>query len=123
MSHVACVGDAEGVGDFDVVVVLEIPGIETEVEDGGETAGSEDGALADEFPADEMYAGEVAFPDVEDGEEADSDDDHGDEGGGLEVGATVRLEGEWEEEENEGKHEQDATDDCKREVVCQLNEQ
>jgi len=89
LSHVACVGDAEGVGDFDVVVVLEIPGIETEVEDGGETAGSEDGAFADEFPADEMDAGEVAFPDVEDGEEAGSDDYHGDEGSGFEVGATV----------------------------------
>lgn len=68
--------------------------------------------MPEELPADEVDAGEVFFPDCETGEEEGADYDHGDEGRRGVGCAAVCLEGEGEEEEDEGGHEDECANDC-----------
>jgi len=112
LRHIPCQTDVQVEHDVYERVVVQIPAVEGEVQHHCQAASAEDGALTEELPADEVDAGEVLFPEGETGEEKGADYDHGDEGGRGVGCAAVGLEGEGQEEEDEGGHEDECADDC-----------
>lgn len=112
LTHVTGEGNGEVVDDQAEVVVVQIPAVETEVGDGGETAGAKNGALLEEFVLDKVHASTPFLPGGEDEHQAESDDNHGDEGRAAVGGAAILLQTEGEEEEDPSGHQQECTDDC-----------
>lgn len=113
LAHVSGVRDGKVVDHNDKVVVVQIPRIEAEVDDRGQAAGTKNGTLLEEFPADELDTCELCFPSSKDEEQEESDDNHGDEGGAVVSSSTVGFQAEWQQEQDESGHQQETANDVK----------
>jgi len=102
------------VHDLQVGVVVAIPEVEGDEEDGGEHAGADDGAVRQEMEGDEGAGGEESLVGGEAGQEEDAEHKHDDDGCRGPLRCLVAGQGEGEEEEHEAGADEDDTDDWPR---------
>ena len=108
------VRDRHAVHDLQVGVVVAIPEVEGDEEDGGEHAGADDGAVRQEMEGDEGAGGEESLVGGEAGQEEDAEHKHDDDGCRGPLRCLVAGQGEGEEEEHEAGADEDDTDDWPR---------
>ncbi|KAH3661478.1 hypothetical protein OGAPHI_006325 [Ogataea philodendri] len=113
LQHVTGVSDTQVVNDKNEVVVVQIPAVETDVVDGSQNTSSNDGRISEQLVFDEVNLGSPFLPSSKDWEQAATNDDHGNELSGVVSGSSVSLQREWKQEQNEGSHEDESTNDIK----------
>lgn len=109
LQHVASLRDGQAVDDLHELVEILVPAVEAELNGDGDHAGSNDSALLEEFPPDEVSASKELLPDSKDREQQQTDNDHGDEGGAAVCHASVSLQAEGQQEEHECGHEEEGS--------------
>jgi len=80
---VAGVGNGEVVDCLEVVIEGRIPAVEADEEEGGEEAGTDDGAIGEQVEWYEGFACDELFVEGEEEEEEGSQGEHGDNEGGF----------------------------------------